>query len=75
MMKYINNRGIHLIVVSFVVFAVLNVIENHIHYSIGRSYEKENIEIVSPTKRDWLRIITVMIIFAILQSILTYIFD
>ena len=60
--------------ISFFVFVCINLIENLLHYNIGRNTDKE-IKINSPTTKDWIRIIVVMIIFAILQGILTYYFD
>ena len=60
--------------ISFFVFVCINLIENLLHYNIGRNTDKE-IKINSPTTKDWIRIIVVMIIFAILQGMLTYYFD
>ncbi len=38
-------------------------------------YTDKDIKLTWPTKKDWIRIIVVMIIFAILQGLLTYYFD
>lgn len=70
---FISNRNNSLTVftVSIVVFIVLNLVENVIHYSIGRTHENVGIFIVAPSYVDWVRITTIMIIFAILQGLLT----
>jgi hypothetical protein len=64
----------HVFIVSFCVFIVLNLIENLLHYNIGRHSDSELV-LNSPTKKDWIRIIIVMIIFAILQGVFTYYFN
>lgn len=60
---------------SFIVFIVLNVIENLIHYSIGRrdTHGDLKIKLAKPTTYDWIKIIMIMIVFAILQAFFTYI--
>jgi len=65
----------HLIIISMVVFLILNIIENIIHFSIGRNIEdknKTNIKIEIPEPYDILKITIIMIIFAILQALFTY---
>jgi hypothetical protein len=59
---------IHLIIISMVVFTVLNITENLIHYNIGKGL---NNDFILPTLDDWIKIIITMIIFAILQGYLT----
>lgn len=57
---------------SFIAFIVLNTIENILHYNIGRTTNEDKVIIFqNPTHKDWIRIIIIMIIFAILQSCLT----
>jgi hypothetical protein len=57
---------------SFVAFIILNIIENYIHYNIGRNRNKEEfIALSMPTKKDWTKIIIIMIVFAILQGVFT----
>jgi hypothetical protein len=63
----------HIFIISFCVFIFINLIENLIHYNIGR-HSDSNIILDSPTKKDWIRIILVMIIFGILQVFFTYYF-
>lgn len=75
MAKYIEKKGIHLVIVSFMVFIILNIIENYIHYNIGRNHDSEYIELSAPSTTDWLRILIIMICFAILQASFTYLFD
>ena len=54
---------------SFVAFLILNVIENVIHYNIGRNHDDpEFIKLLTPSKKDWYKIIFIMILFAILQG-------
>jgi hypothetical protein len=57
---------------SFVAFIILNIIENYIHYNIGRNHEdKEFIKLSMPTSKDWLKIVFIMIVFALLQGVFT----
>ena len=62
----------YFIMSSSVVFIILNLVENFIHYSIGRSHDKNKMEYKLPPKEDILKIVIVMIIFALLQAFLTY---
>lgn len=64
-----------LFIISFIVFILLNTVENIIHYSIGRESDKEKLVIQAPTKTDWYRIIIIMFVFAILQALLTCLFN
>jgi hypothetical protein len=70
---YHQKNTFHLFIISFIVFAVLNVIENVIHYNIGKTSNAE-FEISNPTLIDWKKIIVTMIIFALLQGFLTMYF-
>lgn len=65
----------NLVLISFLVFIFLNLIENLIHYNIGilRNKKLDN-PLVLPTTVDWFRIITIMLIFACLQGIFVYLF-
>lgn len=74
--EYFNKRGIgnsrwHIFVVSVVVFIILNLVENVIHYSIGRTHGSSSVLIMAPSPVDWVRIIGIMIIFALLQGLFT----
>ena len=63
----------HIIVISFVVYLFVNLVENLIHYNIGKFSNKET-KFDLPSKKDWIKIILVMLIFALIQGLLTYYF-
>lgn len=65
------SKGITLIIISMIVFGVLNLIENMIHYSIGRSNNNGGFIFSFPTYEDFLKIIFVMIIFGLAQGLIT----
>ena len=72
-MYIIKNKNINIIIISFLVFVFLNLIENLIHYNIGRHTEaKEFIVLTNPPYRDWLKIAFIMVIFGLLQGFLTF---
>jgi hypothetical protein len=73
-MYSISSSNLHLITVSFFVYLFVNTFENLIHYNIGRFTDKET-KIELPTRKDWLKIVLVMIFFAMLQGVLTYWFQ
>ncbi len=70
---YHQKNTFHLFIISFIVFAVLNIIENVMHYNIGKTSNKD-FEFSNPTLIDWKKIIITMIIFALLQGFLTMYF-
>ncbi len=70
---YHQKNTFHLFIISFIVFALLNIIENVIHYNIGKTSNTE-FEFSNPTRNDWKKIIVTMIIFALLQAFLTMYF-
>lgn len=70
---YHQKNTFHLFIISFIVFAIVNIIENVIHYNIGKTSNTE-FEFSNPTMIDWKKIIVTMIIFALLQGILTMYF-
>ena len=70
---YHQKNTFHLFIISFIVFAVVNIIENVIHYNIGKTSNKE-FEFSNPTRIDWKKIIVTMVIFALLQGFLTMYF-
>jgi len=63
----------HIIVISFFVYIFVNLMENLIHYNIGKFSNKET-KFDLPSKKDWFKIVLVMCIFALLQGLLTYYF-
>lgn len=67
-------KSTHLIIISFIVYIVVNLFENLIHYNIGKS-SNQITKLDLPTKSDWPKIILVMIVFALLQGILTVYFN
>ena len=73
--KYFKSSTIHVFVFSFLTFIVLNVIENVIHYNIGKFHDSETIHFTNPSNKDWAQIIIIMIIFAVLQGIFTSYFN
>ena len=71
---YISGASLHIIVISFVVYLFVNFFENLIHYNIGRFSNKET-KLELPTKRDLIKIVFVMCIFALIQGLLTSYFN
>ncbi len=74
--KYFKPGTIHIFVFSFLVFIVLNVIENVIHYNIGKFHDRgeggvAGYHFTNPSNTDWVRIIVIMFVFAILQGVFT----
>lgn len=74
-MIFFKNSSFIFLFSSFTVFIILNFIENLIHYTIGRNSNSSTIEIHSPTKLDWIRIVFIMILFGILQALFSYLLD
>ena len=75
---YHKKDAIHIFLISFIAFAILNIIENVIHYNIvkmsnsnSNSNNNNRLEITNPSKEDWKKIIITMFIFALLQGALT----
>ncbi len=62
---------LNIFIASIIIFVFLNIIENYIHYNTGRHYDKEEIHFSMPSKKDWIKIIVIMLIFALLQGSLT----
>ena len=73
-MYIVKHSKVHLIYISFFIYILINLIENLLHYNIGINRNKNDIKLYIPVKKDWTRIIIVMIIFALLQGLLTYFF-
>ncbi len=63
-----------LFMISFLVYLGLNMVENLIHYNIGK-YTDQTTRMDLPTMMDWVKIIVVMISFAFLQGLFTCILD
>ena len=84
--KYFKSGTLHIFAFSFIVFIVLNVIENVIHYNIGKYHEGNTgsinsganiagIHFTNPSQTDWVRIVVIMLIFAVLQGFFTSYFS
>ena len=77
--KYFKPETIHVFMFSFMVFIVLNVIENVIHYNIGKFHNGGNyftgVRFTNPSNTDWVRIIVIMLVFALLQGLFTSYFS
>jgi len=69
-----SKSSIHLITVSFIVYLFVNLFENVIHYNLGKLPARETAT-GRPTRKDWFNILAVMITFALIQGLLTYIFN
>jgi hypothetical protein len=73
-MYIISGANFNIIAISFLVYIFVNFFENMIHYNIGRfSNKKTKIEL--PNKEDFIKIVVVMFVFALLQGLLTIYFD
>jgi len=84
--KYFKPGTLHIFAFSFIVFIILNVIENVIHYNIGKYHEGNTgrinsganiagIHFTNPSQTDWVRIVVIMLIFAVLQGFFTSYFS
>ena len=80
--KYFKPGTLHIFAFSFIVFIVLNLIENVIHYNIGKFHDTNNgksniagFHFTNPSETDWVRIVVIMFIFAVLQGFFTTYFS
>jgi len=65
----------HLIfIISFLVFIFLNIIENMLHFTNGRKENNKIFQFTSLKKRDLIKIVIIMVIFALLQGGITAFF-
>ncbi len=67
----------HIFIISMVVYIVINLVENTIHYNIGRNFDirhLHDIKFIPPSSVDFTRIISVMAVFAMLQGLFTVMF-
>jgi hypothetical protein len=69
-----SGASVHIIIISFLVYLFVNLFENLIHYNIGKFSNTET-KLNLPTKKDFIKIVLVMCIFALLQGLLTYYFN
>ena len=73
-MYILSGASFHIILISFIVYIFVNLFENIIHYNIGRFSNKET-KFEIPNKKDFIKIVIVMCIFALLQGVLTSYFS
>ena len=73
-MFIVSNVKLHIFIISFLVYLFVNLIENLIHYNIGKFSNKET-KLDLPSKKDWVKIVMVMFVFALLQGLLTFYFS
>jgi len=73
-MFIISGAGLYIIAISFFVYLFVNLFENLIHYNIGKFSDRET-KLELPSKKDWIKILVVMFVFAFLQGLLTYYFN
>ena len=73
-MYIISGASFHIIVISFFVYLFVNFFENIIHYNIGKFSNKET-KLDLPSKKDFIKIVIVMCVFAFLQGLLTSYFN
>jgi len=73
-MYIISNTSFHIIVISFFVYIFVNFFENIIHYNIGK-FSNEETKLELPSKKDFIKIVVVMCVFALIQGLLTNYFN
>ena len=73
-MYIISGASFHIIAISFFVYLFVNFFENLIHYNIGR-FSNQETKLEVPSKKDFLKIVVVMCVFALLQGLLTSYFN
>ena len=59
--------------ISFIVFLIVDIIEDYSHYLVGINSESDNIKIIVPAKKDLFRMIIIIIAAAIINASLNYI--
>lgn len=69
-----SGTSFHIIAISFLVYIFVNLFENIFHYNIGRFSNKET-KFELPSKKDFIKIVVVMCIFALIQGLLTNYFN
>ena len=70
------DKSTNIFIISMLVFVVLNIIENLIYFNNGKFGTDKDIDVyfTLPNFSDFLRIISIMLIFAFAQGILTVCF-
>jgi hypothetical protein len=70
----VPSNHIRIFMISMAVYIVINLVENTIHYNIGRNFDIEDVrdtKFITPSSVDITRIIAVMAVFAVLQGLFT----
>ena len=70
-----KSKGFYIFLISAISFFVLNLLEDLIHFNIGRNRNLDDITVYLPEKSEWLYVIGVMLIFSLLQGFVTYYFE
>ena len=73
-MYILSGASFHIIVISFLVYLFVNFFENLIHYNIGK-FSNQETKLELPTQKDFVKIVIVMFISALLQGLLTSYFN
>ena len=63
----------YIFAISFIVFLIVDIIEDYSHYLVGINSESDNIKIIVPVKKDLFRMIIIIIAAAIINASLNYI--
>lgn len=74
MISFYRSKSFYIFLISAISFFLLNLIEDLIHFNIGRNRDLEY-KVYLPANSEWYYIIIVMIFFSVLQGIVTYYFD
>ena len=74
-MYIITGASFNIIAISILVYIFVNLFENMIHYNIGRFSNKEINKVELPSNKEFLKIVVVMCVFALLQGLLTSYFN
>ena len=73
-MYILSGASFHIIAISFFVYLFVNFFENLIHYNIGK-FSNQETKFELPSKKDFIKIVVVMCVFALLQGVLTSYFN
>ena len=60
----------HIFLISMITYFVLNMVENYLHYNLGRTHGK-TFTFTYPSFNEFVHIIIIMIIFSFLQGLFT----
>ncbi len=73
-MYILSGASFHIIAISFFVYLFVNFFENLIHYNIGK-FSNQDTKLELPSQKDFVKIVVVMCVFALLQGVLTSYFN